>query len=439
MPSQLSLPGSEGVASEESSDDSGEPAQLAPAKRRPQPATGRGRRSELERKLKREQLLIERSARSRGEFFANLSHEIRTPINSILGMTAVVMETSLSEEQLEHMRTIRSAGEFLLTLVNDILDYSKIEAGKTSLSLERFNPAVLAQNLLNLIAPHLNAKSLEYSLEVLNPGPDKLLGDSARIGQIIVNLLGNAAKFTPAGGSIRLILDTRPLGSDRHELHLEVRDTGVGIPSDKLDTIFDSYTQVECPSCGPQSGSGLGLAISKRLVTLMGGQIGVYSKPGSGSSFWFQVPLILPVDSPQTAANQDVLRRLPARPLKILLAEDHPINQKLVVMLLEKRGFEVTVASDGREAVQKFADGQYDVVLMDWQMPILNGIQAAKQIREIETDRSIRTPIIAMTAHASVEDRDVCLQAGMDDYISKPVRPERLFETVLRVASRPAV
>ena len=373
------------------------------------------------------------ASRSKSEFLASMSHEIRTPLNSIIGMAEVLAETTLSEEQHEYVRIFRSAGEGLLEIINDILDLSKIEAGQTELETIDFDLPTLLESVTNIVSLRADEQETTISTHIDSDVPFYLNGDPTRLRQILLNLVGNAVKFTEKGQvEITVSIKSRP-GSDR-ELLFSIKDNGIGIAVDKQQLIFDSFTQADSLTTRKYGGTGLGLTICQKLLTIMRGHIWLESQPGKGSTFFFTIPFAQATAArPEINTNSELQSAscdmLPAA--RILLVDDNKDNCNLIRLYLRSTPFTLKTVENGKEAVKAFCAKPYDLILMDIEMPVMDGYEATQKIRQWEQKhKRAPVPIIALTAHAFIRFKKKCLDAGCNDFLTKPVKKSKLIETI---------
>jgi len=387
----------------------------------------------------------ESANQAKSSFLASLSHEIRTPLGAIIGLIELLQHGAASAEQRGQLQTMATAADTLLALINDVLDITKIEAGKLELEALDFDIRELINNVVEVLSPAARHKELSVRVAVSEAVPARLVGDPGRLRQVLMNLVNNAIKFTRRG-EVSVHVETEDRGSrmedrkDRSDsssilVRFTVKDTGIGIDADKLEAIFQPFTQADPSTTRRHGGTGLGLTISSRLVERMGGRIHVESDPGRGSSFWFR--LLLPIASKGVAPPVVVPPAPSDGPaLRVLLAEDNPVNQQVLTLMLERAGHRVAIANNGREALEALERDDYHLVLMDVQMPEMDGLRCTKLIRQHEKASGRHVPIVAVTANAMQGERQRCLQAGMDDYLAKPVRGHELAGVIARLLGR---
>jgi len=373
--------------------------------------------------LERAKTQAEEIAKMKSEFLANMSHEIRTPLNAIIGFIDLLREKEDDKQKLEYLNIVNTSSKSLVNIINDILDFSKIESGKLSIEHIDFD----SKEEFNITKKLFQAKADEKDINLqitYKDVPQYLKSDVLRIKQIVNNLLSNAIKFTPKEKNITLSLEYKD-----NQLLVAVRDEGVGIQKDKLQSIFEAFSQEEASTSRKYGGTGLGLSISSRLVNLLGGELKVKSKVGEGSVFYFKIPVEIGQEIQKE--SQEVVSSDSLSGKKILLVEDIKTNQQIMKILIEKAGMSIDIANDGLEAIDMFTKGKYDCVLMDENMPNMNGLEATHEIITYEKDNKLEhTPIIALTGNAVDGDRERLMAAGMDEYLNKPIDKEKLYKQI---------
>ena len=378
----------------------------------------------------------ELASRLKSDFLARMSHDIRTPMNAILGMAELLSETPLTDEQKECLRTLKNSGELLLALINDILDLSKIEAGQMMLESVSMDIRKLMEGTLALLSQRARQQGVELVCNIAVDVPQYLKGDPTRIQQIVMNLLGNAVKFTPRG-FIRVEMTSLASEGDPDRYQIVVQDTGIGIAPEKQSEIFESFVQADASITRQYGGTGLGLAITKRLIEKMGGAIHVESTPGQGSRFIFTLMLPRAEKPPETVSVREVAKSMSTLPvLRLLLVDDVPVNRKLIEAYLKNTPIHIETAENGQQALDLWTETSFDIVLMDMEMPVMNGFDATRRIREIEKKQGgTHIPIVALTAHAFSEERRRCMDAGCTHFFTKPVRKADLLQLLLDIFS----
>ncbi len=399
-------------------------------------------RERAEAELKVAKQAADDANQAKGEFLAYTSHEIRTPLNAIIGFSDVLMTSPLNSTQHDYSRRIKNAGTRLLTLINDLLDLSKIEAGKLNIEYADFELRQTLDEVVQEQAVKAREKQITLELTIDDDVPDALIGDSLRLRQIVLNLIGNAIKFTPTQGKVTTRAQVVGHEGDRPRVRFSVTDTGIGIPADKVGALFERYAQADASTARKYGGTGLGLSICKSLVELMEGNIGVTSEVGQGSVFSFELPFKVQAAAAKMASD---VKSTPAQAaadvqgMRVLVAEDNEHNQLLIELLLKKQGVEPVMVNNGAEAVENLRQNSYDLIFMDLEMPVMGGFEAVAAIREDEKKTGKRMSIVALSAHPPEEQREPCIAAGMDDFLMKPIDVKALHTLLRRFAPVRAV
>jgi CheY-like chemotaxis protein len=378
----------------------------------------------------------EAANQAKSAFLANMSHELRTPLTGILGVAGALAQSTLDANQQDLIHLVSESAKGLEAILSDILDFSKIEAGQLTLEVAPFVPSASLRNIVALMAVRIREKGIEFQVHFDGSLDETFEGDALRINQILTNLLSNAVKFTDSGVidlSVTVSpVPTEPLG---HRLKIVVRDTGIGFDEQVQERLFDRFEQADASFTRKYGGTGLGLPISSALLTLMGGQIAVASSPGQGSEFTVSIPLQA-VKTPKIDAP-DIVRPQSLAGLRVLLAEDHPTNQRVVSIILEPQGVDLTIVDDGAKAVEAFINGSFDLVLMDLQMPVMDGLEAIRRIRDVERTEGLRPTLISvLSANVAAEHKRLALEAGADGHIGKPFTPATLVGPITDLMRR---